>query len=110
MSESDPSLGSCNDNEEVDVSETEMVLFTKTSSIPAPYSFEPIVIQNQTVPQRIIVLTLTTVDFQICHGKMSKNSGSSQVSQVFFVCLCTFLLFCVAGRVQGISHTFSIMY
>ena len=46
-----------------------------------------------TVPQRIVVMTLTTVGFQICHGKMSKKSGSSQVSQVFFVYLCT--LFCV---------------
>ena len=41
MSESDPSLGSCTDNEEADVSETERLSFSETSSIPAPYSFEP---------------------------------------------------------------------
>ena len=38
---SDPSLGSCTDNEEADISETERLSFSETSSIPAPYSFEP---------------------------------------------------------------------
>ena len=63
------------------------------------------------------MITLTTVDFQICQGKMSKKGGNSQVSQVFFgvpVYLFGFLFFCfflyVPGRVQGISYTFSIMY
>ena len=71
-----------------------------------------LVIQNQTAPQRILVMTLTTVDFQICHCKMSKKGGSSQVSQVFFVSLCTFFFFfvCVPGRVRGIIHTISIIY
>ena len=41
MSESDLSLGSCTDNEEADVLETERLPFSVTSSIPAPYSFEP---------------------------------------------------------------------
>ena len=54
------------------------------------------------------MITLITVDFQICHGKMSKKSGSSQVSQVF-LCLPMYLL-CVPEGVQGISHTFSFMY
>ena len=58
-----------------------------------------LVIQNQTVPQQILVMILTTVDFQICHGKMSKKGRSSQVSQVFYlVYLCTFfgcLFYCV---------------
>ena len=70
-----------------------------------------LVVQNQTVPRRILVITLITADFQFCHYKMSKKSGSSHVSEVFFVYLCTFLFFCcVLGRVQGISHTFRIMY
>ena len=44
-----------------------------------PYITLSLVIQNQTVPHRIQAMTLTTVDFLICHGRMSKNSGSSQV-------------------------------
>ena len=66
-----------------------MLLFSETSSIPAPYIIAmSLVMQNQTVPQRILVMNLTTVDFQICHGKMSKKGGSSQVSQALFVYLC----------------------
>ena len=41
MYESDPSLGSCADNEEANVPETERLSFSEMSSIPAPYSFEP---------------------------------------------------------------------
>ena len=52
-----------------------------------------LVIQSQAVPQRILVMTLTTVDFQICRGKTSKKGGSSQVSEVFFVYLCTFFVY-----------------
>ena len=69
-----------------------------------------LVMQNLTVPQRILVMTLTTVDFQICHGNMSKKGGSSQVSQVFFWIPVYLFFVCVPGRVQRISHTFSIMY
>ena len=41
MSEVDPNLGSCTDNEEADVSVTERLSFSETGSIPAPYTFEP---------------------------------------------------------------------
>ena len=75
MSESDPSLGSCTDNmKRLMYQRLKGFHFSETSSVPAPYSFEP---SGQTVPQRILVMTLTTVDFQVCHRKMSKKSGSS---------------------------------
>ena len=69
-------------------------------------------IRNQTVPQGFVVMILTTVEFQICQCKMSKKGGSSQVSQVFFVSVCTFLFFllCVPGRVQGFSHAYHQYY
>ena len=40
MSDSESSLGSCTDNEEANVSKTERLSISETSSIPAPYSFE----------------------------------------------------------------------
>ena len=41
MADSDPSRESCTDNEEANVSETQRLSFSETSSIPVPYSFEP---------------------------------------------------------------------
>ena len=52
-----------------------------------------LVVQNQTVSHRILVITLITADFQISHYKMSKKSGSSHVSQVF---ICVPVYFFVA--------------
>ena len=103
MSENHPSLGSCTDNEEADVSEadvseTERLSFSETSSIPAHIGLS-LVIQNQTVPQRILVMTLTTVDFQTCHGKMSKKGGSSQARQVF-LCTCVPFFVCTWKRTR----------
>ena len=41
MSEIDPSHGSCTDNEEANVSETERLSYSQSGLFPAPYSFEP---------------------------------------------------------------------
>ena len=72
MSESDLNLGSCTDNEVADVSEAERLSFSETAQFQ-PHRALSQVVQNQTVLQRILVITLTTVDFQIFHYKMSKK-------------------------------------
>ena len=53
-----------------------------------PHIALSLVVQNQTAPQRTLVITITAVDFQICHRKLSKKSGSTGKSSILCVPFC----------------------